>query len=687
LDIIKDRVRIINLMMGYLSNEHRENISQQAFVDIANVFLDLIDGYIKQFNNYIESKENDSKVKWVCDAPPGHGKTTVLVCLLKWLVSEHREKARIPILLVIRENKMADEIFNELKEFNPKCIIRIDSSNKEEIEKYVQYYQIVIVTHSRLDNLALGYGNKKTYKIWDQYPMWDSVSIDDILTPENHICSRHRLLVIDEKPSFVNSSIFDIVKDNNALDWFEDLSEVLELNIYMAQSIKSQIIILVADQLSENLLDITTALIPEDERKNSRNRNLLKMIKTMKNTKANMAKIGSLKTLKHLEKLLVKDGIGRIDDYEIRGNTGRKIMVAERIEYGKLGLNLLVLDGTANVTQQEYVGFSFKSVANLNNYSRLFMCQDVINTSKYSRSKKGNTTQIAISERINELREKHDDLFVLPMKSDIQTYISLGAIEDDHREYFEQKAADNSKPINLLNTIGKNHFKDITSLYLTSLPRMNADYYKLIAISLYGNDVSLKVNDDDDSFKWFADDRLNLIYKSELYAEVIQIIHRTALRKITEDKPIHIYIAFDDAKDWLELVQPIFWEINNWYADEKIQYSYQYVSDEALWGRGDAIRIFAEEIHKWISNNVTFFNSLPKPISEIDKSSGGVGERFRNWLKKHWNAQQEMINKIFNEYGYMIYEQKDRYSGKTKYIRSITKKSKLKRKFSSHIAS
>ncbi|MBO8177630.1 MAG: hypothetical protein H0Z31_09285 [Bacillus sp. (in: Bacteria)] len=86
----------------------------------------------------------------------------------------------------------------------------------------------------------------------------------------------------------------------------------------------------------------------------------------MKSHEDNKSKNESLKQIKHFEKLLKEDGAGRIDDYQIRKKVGRKIIVSERIDYSKLGLNILVLDGTAELTFQQYKGFKFKKVQNYN---------------------------------------------------------------------------------------------------------------------------------------------------------------------------------------------------------------------------------------------------------------------------------------------------------------------------------
>lgn len=55
---------------------------------------------------------------------------------------------------------------------------------------------------------------------------------------------------------------------------------------------------------------------------------------------------------------------------------------------------------------------------------------------------------------------------------------------------------------------------------------------------------------------------------------------------------------------------------------------------------------------------------------KIDKSKGGEGERFREWLKKNWKSRGEMINEIFAEKGYIIYEEGDK---KIKHITTLTK--------------
>ncbi|MDB5055788.1 MAG: hypothetical protein JWM44_3838 [Bacilli bacterium] len=276
-----------------------------------------------------------------------------------------------------------------------------------------------------------------------------------------------------------------------------------------------------------------------------------------------------------------------------------------------------------------------------------------------------------------ELYQKHEKLFVLPMKSDIPIYKGMGSIHSDYINTFEIDINENTKPINQLNTTGKNILKEITDLYLTSIPKMYADHYKAIAISLYGDDVDLDINEDENSICWFKDMKLELIYRGELYAEILQIIHRTALRKIKDKTPIHIYMAFDysNGDAMLRDFQPLLYELNDWYF-KNCKYTWHQLHDNSLYGLEDKVKAFADQISKWISKNITYFNKLPLPLSKIDEGKEGVGEKFRNWLKRNWSGNEILINKKFAEFGFKIYEKKDKNSDRTKYI-AIIKKSRI----------
>jgi flavodoxin len=153
--------------------------------------------------------------------------------------------------------------------------------------------------------------------------------------------------------------------------------------------------------------------------------------------------------------------------------------------------------------------------------------------------------------------------------------------------------------------------------------------------------------------------KLEMIYRGELYAEILQIIHRKALRKIKDKTPIHIYIAFDDSKgdSHLRDSQPLVYELNDWYF-KNCNYTWNQLHDDSLYGLEDKLKVFADDISKWISKNITYFNKLPLPLSKIDEGKDGIDEKFRNWLKRNWNGNEELINKKFADLGFRFMKKK-----------------------------
>ncbi len=325
-------------------------------------------------------------------------------------------------------------------------------------------------------------------------------------------------------------------------------------------------------------------------------------------------------------------------------------------------MNILVLDGTARENSFQYTGksgFTPKMIENRNSYERLILNIETINTTKYSRNKTNNTTQKAISERINDLRERFPNLFVLPTIDDMKIYKELRVIpEDDYKKYYE--ATTQGKGLHLLNTVGKNILNDKTALYLTSLPKMHADYYKQIAVAIYGNEVNLKMNNETDDGKWFVDEKLEQIYLGELYSEIIQIIHRTALRNLNENTEINVFIAYDeDSEDKIKyggsMIKKSSSLVNN-YLKQQARISHYKINDMSLYNRSGNLEKHIEIIDEYYKNG---FGEVP--ISYISKS-------FVGYIKKHYDLKKNEIDKQLLEHGYRITRKKDRYSEKSYYI-------------------
>jgi hypothetical protein len=619
-----DDQRIDELFSTIDDLSHIQNINRLAFNDIAKVILSFHDNYTQE------------GIKQVCNASPGHGKTTVLIAYLKWLTKQHPKQ---PILVAVKERHLAHEIYTQVSKVAPNDIINIDSDNKDLYESDLQYYQIVIIQHQRLKNLALGFGNVYNY----QYYIRDKTAWGN----SNETEKIKRQLIIDEKPDFVDSAIFDINSENNVLDWFEDLAQPLKLTPIQTQRFKHYINFLLSEQLLQNILDKTTALLSEEYKNTIATKNLLEILKQMQEHEHNKTKYESLNKLKHFKKLLKEDGYGRIDDYEFY-KSGRKIIVSKLIDYSKLKMNILIFDGTAKANAIQYVkaGYDFIHVENRNNYSRLYIQIDNINTTKYSRTKDGYPTQKAIANRIKSLQKVHNDLFVLPMKDEIEIYRELGVIKD--HDYSFYKDTSHEKGIHLLNTIGKNILKDRTAIYLTCLPRRNADYYKQIAIALFGNDVMLHVNNETDKYNWFQDEKLEMVYRSELYAELLQIIHRTALRKIGSKEPIYVYMAYDEEKDDTRFasftIEPISLNLTKIFLKGANILPIHYIVDMNLYGRDKKIKNFAKMIKERM-----------KQLNKNEMSANKISSSLNDYLRKHWNKQKEYIINEFLKYGIKIY--------------------------------
>ncbi|MED3792362.1 hypothetical protein P4571_07895 [Niallia alba] len=618
----------INYLFSTLSPSHAKNINEDAFEDIANVILNFNDCF------------GHSQVKQVCDASMGHGKSTVIKAFLKWLIKHYPEK---PYLLAVKEKQLAADIFKEVSDMYPQSIANVDAENKKKYSGDLNKYQIVIIQHQRLKDLVMGYGSINSY----QYYKYSKSTFG-----KPRLKNIKRQMIIDEKPDFVDSEIYDITNRNNVLDWFEHLAEPLKIVPSQLQKPKSYIAMLMTEQLADNNTDHTTSLITSDDTNSMRYKNLIRILQDMKEHPDNIMKFKSLNRLKHFEKLLTEDNYGRIDDYDFHV-AGRKIIVSKLLDYSLFQMNILIFDGTAHANRIQYAktNFNLQHVENRNDYTRLYLQCDNINTTVYSRSKPDKGVQHTISKRIKQLRETiHKSLIVLPSKSDINTYYELGAIhEDEYYLYIDNKELE-LKGINILNTTGKNFLKDKTSMYMTNLPKRNADYYKCLAIALFSDKISnLLTNEESDNGNWFRDVYLETVYRFDLYSEILQIIHRTALRIINGKDKIYIHIAYNDDKytSFLDedLSKPVLKEINEKFlkGDAEIMQTRQ-LHNEMAYNRKDKLISYANQIKEKLNNDIT-----------ATLTPGKVSSSFSNYLKKHWDEQKEMIIDRMKENGIVIF--------------------------------
>ncbi|MGZ4159397.1 MAG: hypothetical protein ACXVNF_01170 [Neobacillus sp.] len=291
------------------------------------------------------------------------------------------------------------------------------------------------------------------------------------------------------------------------------------------------------------------------------------------------------------------------------------------------------------------------------------LSQRQINTSKNNRQKSGKPVQTEIMYDSRSLRDQgYPDLFVLPMKDDIDFYLKGGAIAESHQEFFIKEVDDETNPVNLLNTTGKNFLKDTSALYLTSLPRMHPDFYKHLAISLYGHEVDLNMGNV--KGQWFDDPKLENIYLRCLCAELLQIIHRSQLRKITESKKVTVFLAFEDKH------QLLFLFLNQFLMEQAVLETRE-LYDGDKYGLKMTVEKFAQQILSWQRKTELSFGwnriigGFPCKISDIDKENN-TGEKFRKFLNKHWNEEgkRRVIDRVLKEHNLVVYESKNKQETK-----------------------
>jgi hypothetical protein len=646
-----NRNNYIDDMWATLSLDHAQNINREVFNDISNLMLDLQETYVEQQKKYNNEDYKYEQANWVCDAPMGHGKSTVITAWLKSLTSnKFKTWEQIPVLIAVRNNEMGYELEESLNDYKEGSALYVDSGNKEVIKELIPDTQFLIISHARLKLLRLSVGNLQNYNTW-------------INKQQKYVKKRKRILLIDEMPSWENELILDIGGgNNNPLKWFDSLLVNAEMPPHEAQFFRSILIGYIGKQLYFNKSDYTTRLIPRGDEEGKK---LLETINQLPTFEGNRGEVAALIKLKLLSRLLRKDKYGRIDDFFENGkNIGRKIIISKNIDYKKLGMNTVIFDGTANVSKPVYVlrGYNLKNIENRNDYSRLTYNVREIKTTNGTLDRADKAYQKAILDDIKKVKELHPDLVILCPKSDISFFKSSGVINEEDLSEYEDNGV--NKAVNVFNTTGFNKFKDRKSIYITKLPKMHPDYYKtkIIALSddVIKKTLDISLNTDSKIKQWFTDTTSEIIYSRYLVAEILQIIHRTALRKIDEKDQINVFMAYDDeASDggW-----SISETLNSSYFNYKARVKTCTVTNPYLFNRNDKAEAHATIIKAEIENRG--FGNREFRLSELGK----VGKDFTKWLNnknKPWHTQREIILEVFSKYGMKIIE---KGASKVKYI-------------------
>jgi hypothetical protein len=582
-------------------------------------------------------EDNDKYIHNVLCSAPGHGKTTALEYHIKEELVQTDTKKN-PYLLVFNNEDTQNIFFKKVNAFVNKYLIRnsilsITESNIDLFRMSLNQYQVLCITQQRLRDLALDIGNRNSFLTYQQEASYWGRKPDNI-----NKTMVQRTIIIDEMPIFFNSTIFDIGKDDNSVDWFDSLVNNTESltaqEKYMGRLYINQ---LVSNELS-NVGNTTKRLIRSFEGKEmeSQINNILDKL----NTKGSEPK--QIVRFNWFKRLLREDDVGAIN----RTNLKTNILCSEKIDYKPFG-NILILDGTSHLTHTIYYhfGFELQLITNYHDYiKRLYINWRSINTGSYARNDSNKEIREQISEDILNIRGKGENILPIPSKGDKGFYISTGAITYTQYEKFykDREFEGDSLAINIHNVTGKNDLSSYSHISLLNLPIMPPHEYKLKAIALYGADIDLRLvkeltdKEEKELYKnqWFADRRIQRIFEQQQKAELSQIIHRSSIRFINSSEKVTISL-YHNKKQVIEMLKEVF----N-LPDDNVDYF------NLQWNNR-----FKHKCSDWAEKLLEVLKDNPN----VDYTAGKLGgSKFKKWLENHWSANEKDIREIFKKNGISI---------------------------------
>jgi hypothetical protein len=612
------------------------SLHKPAFEDIYNAIRDF-SKQSQDIYSYImenpKSKDDKSIHEALCGLP-GHGKTTALKYhIKKEIVQTHAKKH--PYLLVFNNKDTMNNFYHEVNQFANKygkrySILAINEQNLEQFKTVLDQYQVICILQQRLRDLAIGFGEKSSFLNYKQEQYYWGDKPKDI-----EKISVHRTVIIDELPDFFNKEVFDIGKENNAVDWFDTFANNTNESQLSSED-KNKGRLYISKLITKELHCIgrtTKKLVRSIEATQAENELLSILDSLNKNDSDNK----SVNRYKWFMKLLNEDDIGSINPTSKKTN----ILCSSFIDYKPFG-NILVLDGTSDLTHTIYdhAGFKIKLIHNYHRYmERLFFEWCKINTSSRKRANDNSEVREQIAENLIEKRIKGLNILAIPSKGDINFYINTGAITPEQQEQFflDRQFEGDSLAINLHNVTGKNDLSQYNHIALLNLPIMQPDEYRLQAIGLYGTDTDLRLVKELDKEeqklhknKWFADSHLQNLFEEQQKAELSQIIHRSSIRNINSDEKVTIHL-YHNKKQVNELLKEVFQLTDENFTQVNIQQNNNFKVKCKKW---------AEKISTHLKNN---------PNEEYTAFGAG-GKKFRYWLKDNWKEHEGVIREIFKNY-------------------------------------
>nr|WP_210427089.1 DEAD/DEAH box helicase family protein [Priestia megaterium] len=616
---------MVNTEIKWYTNWEREfaedyvtTLKKESVQEILNYYHDFL------------GRQLGEKQHEVLNAQPGHGKTTALKVFIRRMID-----LKLPIggLIVLREKEQMREIeqFASVREHG---VLYVDSENYQEVKPHLGKYQFVIISHERLRNLTLNVLENGQFSS-SEFTIWEGSK---------------RMIIIDEAPDFVDSVSFAV---DDKLAWLDECFKAAKEDFSSEEIIMNRSLfqILLATELLENKGPLTGPL----------NRHLdsprfaavlSKFFTTVDKHIYEITSSESLSKYKWFKKLSNQDQVGYIDTglYLDGYSDHKRIICSRRIDYRELKCSILILDGTAAITEMIYNGdYTIQTLGNFTCYERLEIHQRMIKTSASRRKgKQGLMVRQLIAKDIESIQQHGIHPFPLMNKSEIDDYKKLKVIKEDYEKYFQNTSENSILPINLLNTKGKNYLANQNSLYLTTLPNRPPIHYKAIAISLYKNDkvplnLSMTQKEKKNNTSWFADPRIENIYLESLISELIQIIHRCNIRNllVSAQQKIHIYVATHYKHILVELVSKL---------GEKIQMDHTPV-EESL-----KLQMEAEQKVKLLLQNIKEKNIiLPLAVGRIVD-----GSAVKTFINREWKNEEnrQLIVDVFNHHGLNIIHHK-----------------------------
>ncbi|MDY7992398.1 hypothetical protein UY286_15485 [Paenibacillus polymyxa] len=547
---------------AYISRSHMNSLHEEAFMATYHALSSFIHKGFQM--NMDESEREESYLSWVVNSAPGTGKSTALNVLCKSLLKKNasNQHEKYPLLLVFNNNDtMKNNVYKDVSEFAkqheiPDAIAYVNSDEIHKVIDTMRKYQILCIPQQRLRDLMIDDENMNNYLIY--YPQRAKNTKDDAQLKEVH--KWKQLVIIDEMPIYYDSCVWDIGSKDNSFDWFEHLADRIHLSnreFKEARDILSELINL---ELKDNVTSHSTLrlnrLIEGSERERFFNTILTKLADAK----------GELKDMRRYTwfmKMYAKDHIGCIE----RTNK-QAIICSEWLDYSRLHTHMLILDGTAHISQSIYErsGFELIPMTNVHRYAeRLNIRWKNINTSTTLSYRELKEVKEAIAGDFLEIQSKLQEkrpsfkMIALPKQDDIAFYHAEGVITDEQLKQFftiKQKSDDDMRK-HLFNVVGNNDFSSFNAMALFGVPIRPPRHYREIAVAIYGVDIDISLNENRNKENWFTDERIHKLYIEDVLANLSQIIHRTSLRNVNLTEEVDI-LMYSKRTEWLTLMQKEF---------------------------------------------------------------------------------------------------------------------------------